>query len=93
MCSRSRTWVRGAAVSREKWLARTSTSQARRLGMRRRVWCHVLPRSADEFGGGEALGQAAAEFTLVAAEEAGGCPGSAKSFTVETNQGISSREY
>ena len=82
MCSRSRTWVRGAAVSREKWLARTSAPQARR-----RVWCHVLPRSADK-PAGRGAGKAAAEFTLVAAEEAGSCPGSAKSLTVETKEGI-----
>ncbi len=47
---------------------------------------------AEPVGGGEAW-QAAAEFTLVAAGQTGGCPGSAKSLTVETNQGISSREY
>jgi hypothetical protein len=39
-----------------------------------------LSRSA-----GARPGQAAAEFTVVAAEQTGGCPGSAKSLTVEMN--------
>ena len=88
-------WVHGAAVRREPLLARTSASQARRLGMRRREWCHVLhgPQMSLSRSAGARPGQAAAEFTLIATEETRGCPGSAKSLTVETNQRIFLREY